>query len=79
MVSSMNFQNFSGEELTEPLPRPPPRAQSKALPSILGRLASSVRAAPSIHPSNIFSNPSPNRGVLDQTLFSPNLNILATP
>ena len=79
IVSSMNFQNFSGEELTEPLPRPPPRAQSQASPSILGRFVSSVRAAPSIHPSNMFDNPSPNRGVLDQTLFSPNPNFLDTP
>ena len=57
----------------------PPRAQSQASPSIFGRFASSVRAAPSIHPSNMFDNPSPNRRVLDQTLFSQNLNFLATP
>ena len=63
MVSSMNFQNFSGEGLTEPPPQTPPRAQSQASPSILGRFASSVRAAPSIHPSNMFDNPSPNRVV----------------
>ena len=82
MVSSMNFQRFSGEGLTEPPPQTPSRAQSQALPSILGRFASSVRAAPSIHPSNMFDNPSPNRSyrrVLDQTLFSPNPNFLATP
>ena len=79
MVSNMNFQNFYGEELTEPPPQTPPRAQSQALPSILERFASSVWAAPSIHPSNMFDNPSPNRGVLDQTLFSPNPNFLATP
>ena len=54
-------------------------AQSQASPSILGRFASSVRAAPSIHTSNMFNNPSPNQGVLDQTLFSPNPNFLATP
>ena len=77
MVSSMNFQNFSGEELTEPPPQTPPRAQSQASPSILGRFASSVRAAPSSHPSNMLIT-SPNRGVLDQTLFSPNPNFLAT-
>ena len=29
MVSSMNFQNFSGERLTEPSPQTPPRAQSQ--------------------------------------------------
>ena len=63
----MNFQSFSGEELTEPPPQTPPRAQSQALPSILERFASSVWAAPSIHPSNMFDTPSPNRGVLDQT------------
>ena len=62
-----------------PLPRPPLPAQSQASPSILGRFASSVRAAPSIHPSNMFDNPSLNRGVLDLTLFSPNPNFLATP
>ena len=27
----------------------------------------------------MFNNPSPNRGVLDQTLFSQNPNFLATP
>ena len=79
MVSSMNFQKISGEGLTEPPPQTPPRAQSQASPSILGRFASSVRAAPSIHPFNMFDNPSPSRGVLDQTLFSPNLNFLAIP
>ena len=48
---------------------PPPQtpAQSQGSLSILGRFASSVRAAPSIHPSNMFNNPSPNRGVLDQS------------
>ena len=65
----MNFQKFSGEGLTELPSQTPPRAQSQASPSILGRFASSVRAAPSIHPSNMFHNPSLNRGVLDQTLF----------
>ena len=75
----MDFQKFSGEGLTEPPPQTPSPAQSQALPSILGRFAPSVRAAPSIHPSNLFNNPSPNRGVLDQTLFSPNPNFLATP
>ena len=79
IVSSMNFQNFSGEGLTEPPPQTPPGAQSQASPSILGRFASSVWAASSIHPSNMFDNPSPNRGVLDQTLFSPNPNFLDTP
>ena len=61
------------------LPKPPPRAQSQASPSILGRFVSSFRAAPSIHPSNMFNNPSLNRGVLNQTLFSPDPNFLATP
>ena len=75
----MNFQNFSGEGLTEPPPQTPSPAQSQASPSILGRFAPSVRAAPSIHPSNMFNNLSLNRGVLDQTLFSPNPNFLATP
>ena len=70
MVLSMNFQKFSEEGSPSPLPRPPPRTQSQALPSILGRFASSVRAAPSIHPSNMFDNPSPNRGFLDQHCFS---------
>ena len=79
MVSSTNFQNFFGEKLTELSPHTPPRARSQTLPSILGRFASSVRAAPSIHPSNMFDTPSPNRGVLDQTLFSPNPNFLITP
>ena len=77
MVSSMNFQNFSGEGLIEPPPQTP--AQFQASSSILGRFAPSVRAVPSIHPSNMFNNPSPNRGVLDQTLFPPNPNFLATP
>ena len=56
----MKFQKFSWEGLTEPLPRPLPRSIS----GILGRFASSVRAAPSIHPSNMFNNPFPNRGVV---------------
>ena len=38
-------------------PQTLPRAQSQALPSILGRFTSSVRAAPSIHPSNMFDKP----------------------
>ena len=80
MVSSMNFQNFSGEELIETPSQTPPHAQSQALPSILGRFASWVRAASSIHPSNMSDTPvTPNRGVLDQTLFSPNPNFLPTP
>ena len=57
----------------------PPRASSHASPSILGRFGSSVRAAPSIHTSNMFDNPFLNRGVLDQTRFSQNPNFLATP
>ena len=65
------FEIFLGRNSPSPLPRLPPRAQSQASSSILGRFASSVRAAPSIHPSNMFDNPSPNRGVLDQPLFSP--------
>ena len=56
--------------------RPP---QSQTSPSILGRFASSVWAAPLIHPSNMFNNLSPNRVLLDQILFSPNSNFLATP
>ena len=77
----MNFQNCSGEgSRTEPPPQTPPSlAQTQASSSILGRFAPSVRAAPSIHPSNMFNNPSPNRGVLDQTQFFPNPNFLATP
>ena len=77
MASSMNFQNFSGEWAH----RTPPQTPS---PSISGfafeRSASSVRAAPAIYPCNMFNNASPNRGVLyiDQTLFSPNPNFLAT-
>ena len=70
MVSSLNFQNLSGEGLTEPPPQSPSPAQSQASPSILGHFAPSVPAAPSIRPSNMFNNPSPNRGVLNQTLFS---------
>ena len=53
--------------------RAPSPAQSRALPSILGHVAPSVRTAPLITHPNMFINPSPNRGVLDQTLFSPNL------
>ena len=60
-------------------PQTPYPAQSQASPSILGRLACSVRAASSIYPSNMFNNPIhlTNWGVLDQTLFSPNPNFLA--
>ena len=39
-VWSLNFQKFSGEGLTEPLPQTPPPAMSRASPS--------VRASPSI-------------------------------
>ena len=53
---------FWGEAYRIPSPDPLP-AQSQASPSILGRFASLVRAAPSIHPSNMFNNPSTNRGV----------------
>ena len=54
MVSSLIFQKFSGEGLTEPPPHTPPPAFSRALPSvraspsILGRFAPSTRASPSI-------------------------------
>ena len=64
MVSNMNFQNFSGEGLTEP----PPQTHSSGLISAFAvdsralNFASSVRAAPSIHPSNMFNNRSPNQG-----------------
>ena len=61
-----------------PLPIPPPRSISGfALDSLALRALGS--GSPSIHPSNMFNNPTPNRGVLDQTLFSPNPNFLATP
>ena len=59
MVSSMHFFKFSGKGLTQPLPRLLP-AQSRAAPSI--------QASPSIHPSNIFINPSPNRRGQDHTV-----------
>ena len=54
MVSSLIFQKFSGEGLTEPPPQTPPPAFSRASPSvraspsILGRFAPSTRASPSI-------------------------------
>ena len=54
MVSSLIFQKFSGEGLTEPPPQTPPPALSRASPlvraslSILGRFAPSTRAPPSI-------------------------------
>ena len=72
---------FWGEAHRALSPDPSPRSISgfARLPSFLGRFASSVRAAPSIHPFNMFDNPSPNRWVLDQTLFSSNPNFLATP
>ena len=73
------FSKFCWEGLTGPPPQTPLSAQSQASPSILRRFASLIRAAPSIHPSNMVNNPSPNRGVLGQTLFSPNPNFLATP
>ena len=51
-------------------------------PSILRRLrhrsVESVWVSPSIHPSNMFINPSSNRRGLDQTLF-PNPNFLSSP
>ena len=54
MVSSVTFQKFSGEGLTEPPPQTPPPDFSRASPSvraspsILGRFAPSTRASPSI-------------------------------
>ena len=54
MVSSLIFQKFSGEGLTEPPPQTPPPAFSRASPlvraspSILGCFAPSTRASPSI-------------------------------
>ena len=54
MISSLIFQKFSGEGLTEPPPQTPPPAFSRASPSvraspsILGRFAPSTRASPSI-------------------------------
>ena len=54
MISSLIFQKFSGEGLTEPPPQTPPPVFSRALPSvraspsILGRFAPSTRASPSI-------------------------------
>ena len=70
MVSSMIFQNFSGEGLTVPPPQTPFPAQSQASPSILGRFAPSVRAAPSIHPANMCKYPlSQQRGTRSNTVF----------
>ena len=54
MVSSLIFQKFSGEGLTEPPPQTPPPTFSRASPSvraslsILGRFAPSTWALPSI-------------------------------
>ena len=54
MVSSLIFQKFSGEGLTEPPPQTPPPAFSRASPSvraspsILRRFAPSTRASPLI-------------------------------
>ena len=54
MVSSLIFQKFSGEGLTEPPPQTPPPAFSRASPSvwaspsILGRFAPSTQVSPSI-------------------------------
>ena len=54
MVSSLIFQKFSGEGLTEPPPQTPPPVISRASPSdraspsILGRFAPSTRASPTI-------------------------------
>ena len=61
MVSSLIFQKFSGEGLTEPLPRPLPPLFSRALPSvraspsILGRFVPSTRASPSIRASPLIN------------------------
>ena len=72
-VSSMNFQKFSGEGLTEPSPQIPSPAQYRASllirasTSNLWRFAPSVWAWPSIHP-NMFDY-SPNRGELDKIFW----------
>ena len=59
------LKNFLGRAQRAPSPDPSP-AQARASPSILGGFVPSVRAAPSIHPSNISIN-----SQLDQTLFPP--------
>ena len=72
MVSSMNFQNFSGEGLTEPPPRDPlPPLNLKLRPRLSGALRPRFGLRPQFTPPTCINNPSPNRGVLDQTLFSP--------
>ena len=85
MVSSMNniFKKFSGEGLTEPPPQTPSPGRSIsgfALDSralcVLG--SGCALNSPLQHVYKVY-NPSPNREVLDQTLFSPNPNFLATP
>ena len=71
MVSSMNSQKFSGEGLNEPPPQTPRSISGFAFDS---------RALCALNsPLQNVNNPSPNRGVLDQTEFSPNPNFLATP
>ena len=66
----MNSKKYSGEGLTESPPQTPP-LNLRLRFRFSGALRPRVRAAPSIHSSNMFNNPSPNRGVLDQKEFSP--------
>ena len=65
MVSCMNFQKFSGEGLTQPPTQSSPSLNIGLRPRFSGASRPrSVWASPSIHPSNMFINPSPNRGGL---------------
>ena len=68
MVSSMNFQKISGEGLTEPLPQTP--AQSRALPSILGRFA--PRFGLQLLTPPMFFTPHPTEGYTRSNTVFPN-------
>ena len=62
----MNFKKFSGEGLNQPLPRPLSALNLRLRRRFSGALRPQFGLRPQFdHPSNMFDNPSPSRGVLD--------------
>ena len=65
------FSKISWEGVSSCSPSLFPRPLICSISGFALNSRASVRGLPPIHPSNMFINPSPNRGGLDQTLFPP--------